>query len=123
LNSFTVVNILVAPELYQIDPSTGVATAIGPTDLGISGVADVNGTSYSFNDLTNQIASIDLSSGSIRFVGSVDPAAGVIQGAITATPEPGSVALAALGLVGLAFLGWRARPSYIEQEESVVARC
>jgi hypothetical protein len=35
---------LVAPALYQIDPLTGLATLVGPTDLGIGGVAEVNGT-------------------------------------------------------------------------------
>ncbi len=60
LNSFTVVSVAVAPELYQIDPSTGLATVIGPTDVGIVAVVDANGTSYEFNDLTNQIATLDL---------------------------------------------------------------
>jgi urea transporter len=35
---------LVAPALYQNDPLTGLATLVGPTDLGIGGVAEVNGT-------------------------------------------------------------------------------
>jgi hypothetical protein len=112
LNSFTVVKTMVAPELYQIDPSTGIATVIGSTDLGIGAVADVHGTSYAFNDITDQIVSIDLSSGKTSFVSSFDPAAGVIQGAVAVIPEPGSVALAAIGLIGLAFLGRRKRWTY-----------
>jgi hypothetical protein len=115
LNSFTVVKTLVAPELYQIDPSTGIATVIGSTDLGIGAVTDVNGTSYAFNDMTNQIVTVDLSSGSTSFVSSFDPAAGVIQGAVTATPEPASIALAGIGLIGLAFFGRRKRRTYATQ--------
>jgi hypothetical protein len=107
-NSFTVVSTLVDPELYQIDPATGIATTIGPTDLGIGAVADLNGTSYAFNDLTDQITTIDLSSGSTTFVSNFDPSAGVIQGAVVATPEPGSIFLTAGGLIGLAFI-WRRR--------------
>jgi PEP-CTERM motif len=106
-NSFTVVKVAVAPELYQIDPLTGIATVIGDTDLAIGGVTDVNGTSYAFNDMTDQITSINLSSGETTFVSSFDPAAGVIQGAANAAPEPGSVALAVVGLIGLAACGRR----------------
>jgi hypothetical protein len=108
LNTFMTVSVGVAPELYRIDPSTGVATAIGPTDLGIGAVTDVNGVSYAFNDLTNQISTVDLSTGNTTFISSFDPAAGVIQGAATLAPEPGSIALAAIGLVGLGFCGrWK----------------
>jgi len=111
-NSFTVVSTLVAPELYQINPATGVATVIGATDLGIGAVADLNGASYAFNDLTNQISTIDLSSGTTAFVSNFDPAAGVIQGAVVAAPEPGSLSLAATALIGLAFFcRWRRQSS------------
>lgn len=34
-NSFTVGSLVVAPDLYQIDPATGLATLIGPTDTGL----------------------------------------------------------------------------------------
>jgi hypothetical protein len=109
LNSFTVVSTVVAPQLYQINPATGVATAVGSTDLGIGAVAYVNGTSYAFNDLTNQITTIDLSSGATTFVTNFDPAAGVIQGAV-ATPEPRSMTLAASTLIALGFFSrWRRR--------------
>jgi hypothetical protein len=104
LNTSTVVNVVVAPELYRIDPSTGTATAIGSTDLGIGAAVDVNGTAYAFNDLTDQITSIDLSSGSTSFVANFDPSAGVIQGAAVATPEPGSIGPATVALVAFAFL-------------------
>jgi hypothetical protein len=111
LNSLSVVSTLVAPELYRINPATGIATTIGATDLGIGAVVYINGTSYAFNDLTNQITTIDLSSGATTFVSNFDPAAGVIQGA-AATPEPCSIVLAASALIGFAFLSrWR-RQSY-----------
>lgn len=60
LTSFTVVSIVVVPELYQIDPTTGLATVIGPTALGIGAVVDVNGTGYAFDDFTNQTLTLDL---------------------------------------------------------------
>lgn len=110
LNSSTVVNTLFAPELYQINPATGVATTVGPTDLGIGAVAYLNGTSYAFNDLTNQITAIDLASGATTFVSDFDPAAGVIQGA-AATPEPCSISLTAVGLIGLGIFSRRRRRS------------
>jgi hypothetical protein len=61
-------------------------------------VVDVNGTSYAFNDLTNQIETLNLLTGAATPVGSFDPAAGVIQGAAT-TPEPASIALAVSGAI------------------------
>jgi hypothetical protein len=51
LNSFTVGSLVVAPALYQIDPATGLATLIGPTDLGIGAALEVNGTTYAFTAL------------------------------------------------------------------------
>ena len=111
LSTSTVVDVLVAPELYQINPSTGIATVIGSTDLGIGAVTDLNGTPYAFNDLTSQITTIGLADGKTAFVSTFDPAAGVIQGAVTATPEPASTALAALGLLGLVLCGYRGRRS------------
>jgi hypothetical protein len=102
LNALKVVNVLVRPTLYQVDPLTGAATAVGPTDLGIGGVADVKGVSYAFNDLTGEITSIDVASGKTNFVGNFDPSAGVIQGAATVTPEPASILMSALGILGFA---------------------
>ena len=107
LDALQVVDVLVAPKLYQIDPATGVATVLGPTDLGISGVADVSGVSYAFNDLTGQITSLNVASGETTFVSNFDPGAGVIQGAAPITPEPDSIVLTAFGIFGL--IAWRTR--------------
>jgi PEP-CTERM motif-containing protein len=99
LNSFTV-SVAVAPYLYQIDPASGFATLIGPTDLGIDATIEVNGATYAFNAMTNQIETLNLLTGAATPVGGFDPAAGVIQGA-SLTPEPGSVALVGLGIAVL----------------------
>jgi hypothetical protein len=107
--TFQVVSTLVAPELYRVDPTTGIATPIGATDLGIGGATVVNGISYEFNDLAGQIATIDLSTGATTPIGFFDPSAGVIQGA-AATPEPASFMLASFGIAGLA-VAWRRRRS------------
>ena len=110
LTSWSIVSTVVDPALYQIDPVTGLATIIGPTDLGIGGVAGVNGTYFAFNDFTNQINSLDLASGNTSFVANFDPAAGVIQGASPVpTPEPASLALVGSGLVAIATRLRRAR--------------
>ncbi|MBV9503938.1 MAG: PEP-CTERM sorting domain-containing protein [Acidobacteriia bacterium] len=102
-------SIVVAPELYQIDPLTGQAHAIGSTDLGIGAVTVVNGVSYALDDLTGQIETINLSTGNTAGLSSFDPSAGVIQGAVTATPEPSTAALTTAGAIVLLFLGQRRR--------------
>jgi PEP-CTERM motif-containing protein len=103
----TVETVSVAPKLYSIDPTTGLATVIGPTDLGIGAATEVNGITYAFNDLTTQIEAIDLSTGGTTAVGNFDPAAEVLQGASAVTPEPASVGLAALGFAALLFFARR----------------
>jgi hypothetical protein len=92
------------PTLYQIDPSTGSATAIGPTKLGLGSTVEVNGEFYAFrwvpagcdpctpaSDFTplikSQLFKIDLRTGTATPVANgagpifVDAAAGGIVGA------------------------------------------
>jgi hypothetical protein len=86
--------------LYAVDLSTAKASLVGPTDLGIGAVANVNGTLYAFNDLDSGIYTLDAGTGKTTFTGvHFDPAAGVIQGAWASTPEPGSIALVGIGIV------------------------
>jgi hypothetical protein len=107
--SFSVVNIAVAPALYKIDPSIGLATLVGPTDLAIGAVAGVNGTYYAFNNLTSQVASLNLANGNTSFVSNYDPAAGPIFGAVAAVPEPASIVFVGIGIAGLAVCRRRKR--------------
>jgi hypothetical protein len=72
LNSFTVLNTIVAPALYQIDPSSGLGTLVGTTDLSIGAVAGVDGTYYAFNDMTGQIQGLNLASGNTNSISNFD---------------------------------------------------
>lgn len=103
----SVTSIAVAPALYQINPSTGQATVVGPTDLAIGAVVGANGANYAFNLLKGQIFSLDVASGNTSLVTDTDPTAGTIRGAATAIPEPASIVLTGVGLA--ATLVWRRR--------------
>jgi hypothetical protein len=111
LTTSSVATIAVAPALYEIDPSTGLATVVGPTDLAVGAVVGVNGTHYAFNLLTSQTSSLDLASGNTSFVSDTDPTAGIIRGAAAAIPEPASIALTGVGIA--ATLVWRRRKLYL----------
>jgi hypothetical protein len=71
-NSNTVVSLVIPPELYQIDPSTGTATLVRATDHGIGAVVEIDGTSCAFDVDTDQITSFDLSSGHTTFMSNFD---------------------------------------------------
>jgi PEP-CTERM motif-containing protein len=94
---------VIAPNLYQIDPATGLATLIGPTDFGLSAGVEVNGTAYAFNAPLREVVTLDLATGKTAFVSDLDPAVGIVTGA-SPTPEPASLALAAIGMIGFAVL-------------------
>ncbi|MCU1263601.1 MAG: hypothetical protein JWO80_6486 [Bryobacterales bacterium] len=99
---------MIAPNLYRIDPSTGLATLIGPTALGLGAVVGVNGTFYGFDDATGQVVTLDLTNGHTSFVSNFDPAAGIIDGA-SPVPEPASIALAGIGIAAMIVAGRRGR--------------
>jgi len=86
------VNSTVQPGLYQIDPLSGLATHIAPTDPNLGAIVQVNGGVYAFKWLIlgfgafgpipqSQIARLDLATGQTTAITTVDPAAGGITGA------------------------------------------
>jgi hypothetical protein len=85
---------------------------VAPIATGVNSAVDVNGTVYAFIGANppTQIATLNLTNGSTAFVSSADAEAGLIFGA-AATPEPGSIFLAALGIGASVFFGrfrgWR----------------
>ena len=99
---------VISPSLYQIDPSTGLATRVGPTALGLGAAVEVNGTVYAFNEPAIEVVNLDLANGNTSFVSNFDPAAGIVSGA-SPVPEPASLALAAFGILGFALCRWRTR--------------
>jgi hypothetical protein len=89
---FLGITTFVQPTLYQIDPGSGTATAIGPTDLGLGSTVEVEGRFYAFRLVItdfvggfpvgySQLVSLDLDSGKTTFIRNIDPAAGPIFGA------------------------------------------
>jgi len=86
------VNLTVQPGLYQIDPLSGLASYIAPTDPDLGALVQVNGGVYAFRWLffgfgdfgpipQSQVARLDLATGQTSVVSNVDPAAGGITGA------------------------------------------
>jgi hypothetical protein len=92
---------VVNPMLYQIDPLTAHAIAIRPTVFGVGAAVEIGGVTYSFLAPTSQIATLDLATGNTTVIRDLDPAAGLVSSAVDATPEPSSVAMAAMALVAL----------------------
>jgi hypothetical protein len=105
----------VDPDLWQINPKTGVATLISSTVDHVLSAADVNGTLYAFQGTISsehnffdpgpliQLVTLDPTNGKTSVVTNLDPAAGPIFGAAPVpTPEPASLALVGTGLVAIA---------------------
>lgn len=121
--------LIIAPALYQIDPSTGVATKLAPTMLNLSASVDVNGTFYAFKEgladpscvgpapvpcrSDAEVFTLDLANGTTSFVTNVDPSATAIYGASPVTPEPASFALAGIGIAGIVISKRRRRRGHI----------
>ncbi len=107
--SVPVITPVVHPELYEIDPSTGVATPVNSTELLITSALDINGTVYGFAgnaEAQSHSLTLDVASGKTTFITNVDPAAGLIFGAAP-VPEPASMLLGAFGIAAIAF--WKLR--------------
>jgi len=86
------VNVHVSPNVYEIDPETGVATPIAPTALGLGATVEVDGKVYAFTAVVtafvdgfpqayNQLLTLNLETGETQFVTNVDPTVGPIFGA------------------------------------------
>jgi hypothetical protein len=108
--------VLDSPELYRINPATGVATRVGPTALGLDAAVQVDGTVYGFAfgyAGPNTVLSLNVSNGDTTFLNDYvsSPVAGGgnsfdIGGAI-ATPEPASLGLLAIGMAAVLVGSWR----------------
>jgi hypothetical protein len=97
----------IAPDLYQINLATGLATLVAPTTVGLGAAVAGDGTVFAFSDSVSQVVAIDSSNGNTSFVSNFDPAAGIIDGAAP-VPEPASIALTGVSLVAVMFV-WRRR--------------
>jgi len=95
-----VVNEVVAPDMYRINPAIGAATPIGPTALKLSSVVNVGGTIYAFDGSQGDLLTLNLANGNSSFARDLDPNAGIIAGA-SPTPEPASIALTPIGIAAL----------------------
>jgi len=106
--SGTVASVVVPPNLWRIDPSTGVATLIGSTNLNLDGGVELNGKFYAFYEpnVTSQLVTLDLANGNTTFLNNIDPAAGLIFGAAP-TPEPGTFLMLGSGLLSMAGFLWK----------------
>jgi hypothetical protein len=86
---FVTVTPVIPGALYQIDPSTGRATWIAPTDPDITAMVNVNDTVYAFDVFTNQVLTLDVTTGLTTPVSDVDPAVmSLIAGATPARASP-----------------------------------
>jgi hypothetical protein len=72
--------------LYQINPETGQARLIAPTDTNLTSVVNVSETIYAFDAATGQAVTLDVRNGLTTAVSDLDPAAGPIGGATPVSP-------------------------------------
>jgi hypothetical protein len=112
----TTLAVVDSPEIYQINPATGVATLVGPTALGLDAAVQVNGTVYGFDvgyAGSNTVLSLNPANGNTAFV--TDYTTSPVPGGVNAVdivgvaqaPEPVSFALAGIGIAALVACGRR----------------
>jgi hypothetical protein len=82
---------LIPGAIYQINPATGHATMVAPTETTLSVIVNVNDTIYAFNGLPPQVEVLDVTNGHTTVVTDLDPAAEVIAGAAPARPAAPAV--------------------------------
>jgi hypothetical protein len=74
--------------LYEIDPKTGRARTIAPTDLGLLTIVNVNDTVYAFDSDHDRFVILDPETGRTQPVSNLDPSAGFVCGATPARSSP-----------------------------------
>lgn len=82
---------LVPGAIYEIDPATGQAAKVAPTETTFTAIVNVNNTIYAFNAFTGQVVILDVTNGQTTVLTDVDPNAGVIAGAAPARPAAPAV--------------------------------
>lgn len=80
---------VIPAEIYEIDPATGHATAIAPTQVGLLTIVNANDTVYAFDAPNDRFLVLDPETGRTRVASNLDPAAGLVCGATPARPGPG----------------------------------
>jgi hypothetical protein len=101
---------VISPVLYEINPSTGEATPVGPTEFALNTITNVNGAIYGFDANSGEIVTLNVANGATDFVSNFDPSVGLVEGAaVTATPEPSCLILGGIGLAAMLALRRRMR--------------
>ena len=112
--------LITPPALYQINPSTGIATEVASTMLNLSASVDANGTFYVFKEgiadptcigpapvpcaSDAEVFMLNLANGGTSFVTDVALSATAIYGASPVAPEPAAVLLTGIGIMAIGIM-------------------